>query len=255
MNTILLEPTDVLFFRDGRPMSGSLSGHGAGWPMPNVISHALHAALHRAEFSNVHPHDHIDSEGNRASKDNRKFGSLVTAGPFPVCTNGWPHTWFFPHPADASDTENDVFRINLKPVRVTGASSLPSPLIYAVGSSVPPSKDEPRSWWSEGAWNDYLGSAQRDEHSKRPSFKRDTDFADTEHTYGIELSPDTGSVVEGQFYSASYLRLRAGWKLGVFATAPDKDYRHNEHGNDLVAALLNGQILRASAWVTERGGG
>ena len=56
MNTILLEPTDVLFFRDGRPMSGSLSGHGAAWPLPNVISHAFHAALHRAALDGVHLH-------------------------------------------------------------------------------------------------------------------------------------------------------------------------------------------------------
>ena len=127
-----------------------------------------------------------------------------------------------------------------------GASSLPSPLVYSVGSAVAPSKDEPKHWWSEGAWNDYLGTTQRDDLAKRPFFKRDTDFADTEHTYGIELSPDTGSVVEGQFYSASYLRLREGWRLGVFASAPDNDFRDEKHGNDLVAALLDGhggQIL------------
>jgi len=38
MNCILLEPTDVLFFRDGRPMAGSLAGHGAAWPLPNVVN-------------------------------------------------------------------------------------------------------------------------------------------------------------------------------------------------------------------------
>jgi hypothetical protein len=47
MNTILLQPSDVLFFRDGRPMNASLAGHGAAWPLPNVINAAFHAALHR----------------------------------------------------------------------------------------------------------------------------------------------------------------------------------------------------------------
>ena len=41
INTILLQPTDVLFFRDGRPMEGSLAGHGAAWPLPNVTDAAF----------------------------------------------------------------------------------------------------------------------------------------------------------------------------------------------------------------------
>ncbi len=52
MNTILLQPTDVLFFRDGRPMTGSLAGHGAAWPLPNVINAAVHAGLTEAFRSN-----------------------------------------------------------------------------------------------------------------------------------------------------------------------------------------------------------
>ncbi len=49
MTPIILHPTDVLFFRDGRPISGSLAGHGAAWPMPTVVNAALHAALHRGK--------------------------------------------------------------------------------------------------------------------------------------------------------------------------------------------------------------
>ena len=87
MNTILLQPTDVLFFRDGRPMSGSLAGHGAAWPLPNVVNAAFHAALHRAGFGEDEVHKH--RRGGRgvyaeSAQRDRKFGSLVTAGPFPV---------------------------------------------------------------------------------------------------------------------------------------------------------------------------
>jgi CRISPR-associated protein Cmr3 len=236
MNTILLEPTDVLFFRDGRPMGGASSGHGAAWPLPTVISHAFHAAFHRSGFES-HAHDQW-SGNERGLTKTRKFGSLVTVGPFPVCTHGAAHTWFFPRPADA----DDAGQVILHPLRdPSGASSLPKPWLHPLVSSVPPSKDPLKSWWSEGSWNAYLGSDPRDQLSARRFQKTDEDIAEREHTFGIGMNPDTGSVQEGQFYSASYLRLRPGWQLGVFASAEDKEFEHPDHGSDLVRALLNGK--------------
>ena len=157
INTILLRPTDVLFFRDGRPMEGSLAGHGAAWPLPNVTDAAFHAALHRSGL-NGHAHDQRH-HAHRHGKDNRQFGSLVTAGPFPVfvgraanpraASNGVPTTarWFFPRPKDAQ--EAGTVAVTLRPVRsLTQAdedpwvgSSLPSPLEYAAANSRPPSKE------------------------------------------------------------------------------------------------------------------
>lgn len=235
MNPILLEPTDVLFFRDGRPMSGSLSGHGASWPLPHVISHAFHAALHRAELVGVHAHRRGKSGSYEETRD-RKFGSLTTAGPFPVCTNGNAHTWFFPRPLDADESG-----VVLRPFENSNSSSLPTPLKYAVASEAAPSKNEVKCWWSEGAWNAYLETSQRDTLAARPFFKIDSDFAATEHSCGIGLNAETGTTEEGQFYSASYLRLKNGWKLGVVASAPDKDFRNAHGDNDLVSALIDGQ--------------
>ena len=237
MNAIILHPSDVLFFRDGRPMGGASSGQGAAWPLPNVINHAFHAALHRAEFAGIHKHvpgrsssQRDFSEANRDA-NGRSFGALTSAGPFPVCTTGAAHTWFFPRPADADDSGKSV----LFPVRPMGASSLPRPLKYAVGNTQPPSKHASKNWWSEGAMNSYLASAQRDALAARPFFKNDDDFSDPEHAYGIEIASETGTVVDGQFYSAHYLRLRPGWSLGVLSEARDK-----ELNEDLIAKLLNG---------------
>jgi len=245
MNPILLHPTDVLFFRDGRPMSGSLAGHGAAWPLPNVISHAFHAALHRAELTGVHAHRRGRSGRYSSDKDHRdrKFGSLVTAGPFPVYITGEAHTWLFPRPADAG-ARNSILT-TLGPALLNGTSSLPAPLQYAVGNDAAPTKETVPAWWSEGAWNTYLGTPQRDDFAKRPFFKSDTDFADPESTYGIAINSNTGTVDESKFYSASYLRLREGWRLGTFATAPDKgkdkDFLDAGGGKDLISTLLNGQ--------------
>lgn len=239
MNTILLQPTDVLFFRDGRPMGGASAGHGAAWPLPSVINHAFYAALHRAGdvFKEAHPHRRGRSGiyPNPELRD-RRFGSLVTAGPFPVCTSGADHTWFFPRPADADDS-GTVF---LHPHRVDAPSSLPAPCNYPVISTKPPSKDTPKSWWSEGAWNAYLGSPQRSEFSARSFLKRDDDFADTEHQIGIGIDPETQTQDKTNFYSAHYLRLRDEFRLGLFAEALDKVNDGANPSRDLIHDLLNG---------------
>jgi CRISPR-associated protein Cmr3 len=239
MHIFLLNPTDVLFFRDGRPMGGSSSGHGAGWPLPGVLNSAFHGVLHRANLEGVHGHNHWRGQENRGT-DTRKFGSLVTAGPFPVCTHGIAHTWFFPRPLDGGNLLEPSVAL-VQPVYHSGGgshSNLPAPLKYAVGSGVAPSKETAPPWWSEGAWNSYLGTQARDEAAARVFFKRDSDFSDAEHTYGIGIDPDTESTRESAFYSANYLRLREGWRLGAFAQALDKDFKDPEHGNDLLLAAL-----------------
>ena len=195
MNTILLSPTDVLFFRDGRPMTGSLAGHGAAWPMPNVINAAFHAALHRSGLAqNAHSHRR-GARGiyaDNAQRD-RKFGSLITAGPFPVKDG---NTWFFPRPHDLQDG-------TLQPALLPAdsfdplQSSLPDPLEYGVANRLPPSKEsKAKGWLSEGAYKRYIDGSEpalKDEESQN-----DADFADTEHGIGIAIDPDTGTTGQGE---------------------------------------------------------
>jgi hypothetical protein len=245
MNTILLQPTDVLFFRDGRPMTGSLAGHGAAWPLPNVINAAFHAALHRAQLdADGSQKLHTHRRGARGvyaedAQRDRKFGSLITAGPFPVKDG---HTWFFPRPHDLQEA-------TLQPALLPAdsfdsvQSSLPGPLKYAVANRLPPSKESgAKGWLAQAAYERYLngsGLVLQDDESLN-----DADFADTEHTIGIAIDPSTGTAGQGEaagkMYSAHYLRLRATWQLGVCAVAEDKEFNHQQHGRDLVKALLNG---------------
>ncbi len=247
MNTLLLQPSDVLFFRDGRPMNASLAGHGAAWPMPNVISAALHAALHRAGLDGVHQHQ----QGARGTyvenaRRDRRFGSLVTAGPFPVSPGG---RWYFPRPLDLLD---ETLRPALLPEQSMdwrSTSSLPEPLRYAVSRrKMPGGGTRPtnvaikgasaKPWLSGDAFAAYLGE------NNRPLTKgeaiNDQDFCDAEHSIGIGIDPITGTAgqgeAEGQFYTAHYLRLRDQWQLGVGAKASDKDF--GRHGGDLVKALF-----------------
>ena len=239
MQTILLHPTDVLFFRDGRPMEGSLSGHGAAWPLPSVTNAALHAALHRANLTGVHEHRRGlgGIYADNATRD-RKFGSLVTSGPFPVHDlDGW----FFPRPADLTD---DSIKPSLLPVAGTNpeAGNLPSPTSYAVGSSLPPDKNsKAKPWLSQAAFDRYL----RDEYTEigLGEAHTDSDIFDTEHAIGIAIDAETGTTGQGdaagKIYSAHYLRMRDKWRIGILGSALDKVNGSDAERRDLLDDLFS----------------
>ncbi len=253
MNTLLLQPTDILFFRDGRPMEGSLAGHSAAWPLPNVTDAALHAALHRAQFKGVHAHRR-GHKGVYSGQDQRErqFGNLVTAGPFPVSPEG---QWFFPRPADL---QSAGLNPNLVPTDRFDSvdSSLPDPLEYAVANCLPPSKNSvAKQWLNKTAFERYLNpkdgqdyrikeKEEYDDICKHKEGCNDTCFVDFEHAIGITIDRDTQTAgqgeAEGKIYSAQYLRLRDGWKMGLLAKAEDKDFRNASGENDLVKVLFQG---------------
>src|ERR1017187_8261960 len=100
-----IEPHDLLFFRDARPMESQSpgGGHGARWPHPAVFFDALHAALWRAfpdpATGGFTDHSFYRKEsGRRGVKANGGafFQTLASAGPFPVRDGHW----LFPAPAD-----------------------------------------------------------------------------------------------------------------------------------------------------------
>ena len=248
MNTILLNPTDVLFFRDGRPMEGSLAGHGAAWPLPHITNAALHAALHRGfpvdaselnhGVSTTRHGDHLHRVVRRGkaqeAERHRRFGSLATSGPFPVRqgsagdstsvsgdssdTTAARQTWFFPRPTDLQDA---TLTPALLPVSSGDSlsSSMPKPLQYAVANRLPPSKEAgAKAWISGKAFQAYLEGHVCDlnEH-----MVNDQDFCDIEHSIGIAIDPETQTTGQGEaagkIYSAHYLRLREEWRLGLLA--------------------------------------
>ncbi len=235
MNTILLSPTDVLFFRDGRPMEGSLAGHGAAWPLPNVISAALHAALHRADFRDTHTHRFIH-QGNAAARSCR-FGSLVTAGPFPVRVDETgSQRWFFPRPLDlcGAGLQPDFAPSRAQNWRQSG--SLSEPLRFPIASLRPPSKETGApDWLTAASWEAYLAG----EKGFVSTGLKDQDFLDTEHTIGIGIDPSTESAADGQIYSAHYLRLRESFRLGIAYQALEKDRSGGANGDDIIQRLFS----------------
>jgi CRISPR-associated protein Cmr3 len=249
MNQLLLVPTDILFFRDGRPMGGSATGHGAAWPLPTVTNAALHAALWRSGLA-TQSHAHGRKQGREIGAAKERFGSLTTAGPFPVCTNGTASTWFFPRPLDAdckpeldtngNQTGKGTTKLLAQPTAPLPGSASSNPLPYLVASTVPPTKDTLRPWWSEGAWNAYLDTNQRDDLAARLFTKGDADFSDSEAMIGIGIDPERGTQDGERFYSAHYLRLREGWNLGLLAETAEKFAEESLRGkrHDLVGELI-----------------
>ncbi|MGC8742507.1 MAG: type III-B CRISPR module-associated Cmr3 family protein [Verrucomicrobiia bacterium] len=246
MNTILLQPIDVLFFRDGRPMEGSLAGHGAAFPLPTVINGAFHAALHRAGFTEVHLHRRGKSGRYDDKQRDRKYGCLKTAGPFPVRLENEGENnlkWYFPRPLDLTDK---TLSPTLLPTDMFDSleSSLPDPLEYAVASIRKPEKEsDAKNWLSMQAFEKYVNG--EDLIPDGLDAANDSDFSEAEHSIGIAIDPESGTTggeeAAGKIYSAHYLRLKEEWRLGVFAEAKDKDFNHTQYGNDLVKALLNGE--------------
>ncbi|MBM3881231.1 MAG: hypothetical protein FJ387_16160 [Verrucomicrobia bacterium] len=108
MNTFILEPTDVLFFRDAIPMSaGQGKGAGARMPFPSTLHEAFRSTLLLASGATPQRkeilgrpkkadrsgnwHDGPWGEEDRCYIASKAFSSLRTLGPFPFLAK--PYTW------------------------------------------------------------------------------------------------------------------------------------------------------------------
>jgi CRISPR-associated protein Cmr3 len=238
MHQLLLEPADVLFFRDGRPMLGASIGHGAAWPLPNVVNAALHAALHRGLVEKVEKEPgrtiakagrtHAEALPRRNGectylpddKAARHFTDFWSVGPFPVKAG----RWFFPRPADAQDKTSSS--VTHQPYAdgdngSTGiiSASLPAPLRFSIGHTRKQSKEKVPSWFGADAMRAYVDQSNQD--LVKGDFAFDSEFADTEYTVGIAIDPATQTTgqgeAEGRIYSAQYLRLVEDVRLGLLA--------------------------------------
>jgi len=231
-HTLELTPSDLIFFRDGRPMEGSATGNGAAWPLPNVLSSAIHHALRRAAHRDVHGHTPKRSGQILAASRERQFGSLQSAGPFPVDEAG---RWLFPRPADAQSARSAKTTHRPVAARIAGAvSSLPGDLKPVV-AAIPPSKDTPEPWISCEAFEAYLRGSDPEGSGH---FLKDERLFGAEHHIGIGIDPFSGTQDGEQFYSAAYLRLRENVRLGLVAACMDKGREGKAADTDLIAATF-----------------
>ncbi len=219
-----IQPQDLLFFRDARPMEPQSpgGGHGARWPHPAVFFDAIHSALWRAfpdaasrELKGFSHHSFFFKKKNGerlpVSSQRTWFQSLRTAGPFPVRDG----RWLFPCPADVQPNGGLVLPVTA----YQGTSDLLGPPLYPLGSTSLSSKATVAPWWSKDAIEAYLaGCAQL---GQRQAFEPHQLFA-AEWTTGIGTDPLRDTQDGRRIYSAQYLRLRDDVRIGLWATLPER---------------------------------
>jgi CRISPR-associated protein Cmr3 len=216
-----IEPRDVLFMRDARPMEASDAGLGANWPRPDQIWNAFINAFHRRwPEHQAWEHRHRRNGREDHPDSSCRFGALKTAGPFPcatrevAATDNGRHAFLFkpelylPCPLDLCADDAGV----LHPMRlVAGAGTdLPRPLEQA-HSAVTLGKSRLPQWIALSDYRRYLAG-----ESFRPESSLDGLYS-PERNIGIAIDPQTGSAQDGQLYQAEYLRFHPDARMAVQA--------------------------------------
>ena len=194
-----LEPRDVLFFRDGRPMDVDKDrsddifnvGHGANWPRPDqLFSAVIHELLHDPDASEREWYG--------------KVNDLRITGPFPLLDG----QLYLPMPLDW-----DMRLIAFD--NVIGLTDIPAPLTAGFADRVPEKKSYPR-WINYTDYERYLkGEVGIGQGENKPDEPRNVDkkLYGVEPRVGTTLDAATGASLrvsgkhESGQYEAEYLRL------------------------------------------------
>ena len=249
---IEIEPRDIMYFRDGKPIGASADGSGATWPLPTTFHSAMLSKL------NAQLGDEIKEwEGSHNRQDNEpknvrfNFGGLKTWGPFPQ-ENG---EIYLPTPADLLPAIEKQELVEgkrrtggyLTPVEITGSkSNLPKPLKYPVASTNPPSKESVGEWISISEYQKYLkGDTALETRTSASLFS-------SEARPGIAIDATTGATEDSKFYSAEYLRLKKGVSMTAFAECEAKEY-NSATGKDVLQELFRKSDNSAFIFGGQRG--
>ena len=189
-----LEPRDLLFLRDARPMAASDAGLGANWPLPDQLWNAVINAFHRQwpERQEWEGAAHT-ARADENDKSSFRFGALKTVGPFPFKDG----VLYLPCPLD----------VGMVPVPCAG-TDLPSPLTHAFRAKKL-GKEHLPVWLSAAAYARYLAQS---------NLSDSPDLYDVERNIGIAINAEHQTAEKGQLYQAEYLRLRPGVALAFEAS-------------------------------------
>ena len=259
MKPFLLEPLDILFFRDGRPMAaGQGTGHGCRLPLPSTLHEALRTSL-------LSTTDFAPGQGGRGTRDKRSdrdfegntaFQSLRTRGPF-------LHGFRQHQPGESDEAWEKVPAIHKEPnlrlplpaeVVVTDekrlatlqllADSAAAPFTCLPVSPVAASKDKPEGFWTPKQFATYLVGDGTD---FRPLHREN--LFESEPRIGVEIEDATQASKGGQLYAGSYLRPREQTRFWFEAEITDTR-REEELAafEQLDFILLGGDRRLARVW-------
>lgn len=251
MNPLLIEPTDVLFFRDAVPMSaGQGKGAGCRLPFPSTLHEAFRGSLLRTSGETIRSKQiegrprtasrsgnwHVDGHDGRTFIATKAYRSLRTIGPLPY-QNGQLR---LPVPNDvARAPDGRLSRLQLwRDAAVAARQTAPRPAEFRPFclpmAITPPDKHGQLSgWWTTAQYRAYLDTARAPgEHKNSPGeFFRPLPTADlwvAESRVGVQINPRSSASVEGQLYASSYLRMGQRTRLVAWAEVAvhDENFQH-----------------------------
>lgn len=245
MNTVLLQPTDVLFFRDAIPMSaGRGKGAGCRMPFPSTLHEAFRTSLLLATGQTVQEKSEVGRPksaprtGNWHDQDwpkqdhrlivTRAFRSLRIVGPLPFLSDPFTrkemkngqHTGLqvtyngllLPVPLDAAFDEARQHLCRLKLWRNPSADSRQAkeagaiqPLCLPVATTSPNKHGQLHGWWTVAQYRAYLGGESAKANDRFRPLPTE-ELWQSEHRIGVEINPASFAAAEGQLYAGSFLR-------------------------------------------------
>jgi len=238
MNTVFIEPTDVLFFRDAVPMSaGQGKGAGCRLPFPSTLHEAFRASLLRASGEvpsgkqvqgrprsanrkrdwHASGHDGVTLIGTRA------FRSLRTIGPLP-----WRKDTglLLPVPLDVTSKGASIACLQLwrnpsvPAVQNPEAPANYAPLCLPLAVTPPDKNAQLHGWWNTVQMKDYLVGQMQDTAHGFKTIPTEVLWA-SEHRIGVEVNPSSFASKEGQLYAGAYLRSSQGTQFAAWTDLAD----------------------------------
>lgn len=276
MNTLLIEPTDVLFFRDAIPMTaGQGKGSGCRMPFPSTLHEAFRACLLRAKGGLTKRKRELgrprtaDRSGNWSEHGHdgqtfistREFSSLRTIGPFP-----WQpkHGVLLPVPGDAvvDPQSNEILFHQLwRDETVPWVQSLQNPSNYLppclpMAVTPPDKKGQLMGWWNLSQMRRYLsGDSANDAGSLLPVPTSDLWLA--EDRIGVAIDPATLAAKTGQLFAGSYLRPKKQTRFAIQLQIRDP-LAESKGESDAISGLdwllLGGDFRLARLWHRDSAG-
>ena len=233
----LIEPSDVLFFRDAIPMSAGM-GKGAGcrFPFPSTLHEGLRASL----LKNTGQEVSTMALRGRDKKQiaTKAFSSMRTTGPFPWHKD---HGVLFPVPTEVTFNQDrtTLQRLQLLVVdvwRASGQTSHFKPTCLPVAVNPPNKLGALHGWWTAPQYSAYL-RAESTDFTPIPT----ESLWKPEHRIGVQIDPSSFAGADGQLFAGTFLRLDRDARFYFEADLTAKPSDEVTALSDLQWLLLGGE--------------
>ncbi len=207
---LIIQPHDVLLFRDGKPFSAGtdIRARSLFPPTPFTLQGAIRARV-LFSTSGVSPADYASGQTQEAQKlqeligtPKDSYGKLQLWGPFLARQENGQWVRYFPLPADVIQV-GGTYKL-LQPIQSPPwQANLPKNFLPSWFRTAE-RPEEARGWISEKALERYLrGEAPSEVHPE-------CEFVEREPRFGIAMERGRRTVRESHLYLAEFLRLKEG---------------------------------------------